>query len=168
MTLGIHRRTARLRGNGLPSARALSRAILLAAGALVLASCGESASSANKRQVKSAAGAIATAQMALVAWLADAAPTDYARRTVKAMREKLATATDEIAASDAGPAAQRAITLAPMRQSGSALERAEQAIKAGDRAGAERAEGDAATAASNFAGPAASRPPPRRVRRRRS
>src|SRR5215204_4870243 len=86
MTLGIHRRTARLRSNGLPSARALSRAILLAAGALVLASCGESASSANKRQVKSAAGAIATAQMALVAWLADAAPTDYARRTVKAMR----------------------------------------------------------------------------------
>jgi len=162
MTLGIHRRTARLRSNGLPSARALSRAILLAAGALVLASCGESASSANKRQVKSAAGAIATGEMALVAWLAEAAPADYARRTVKAMREKLATAADEIGASDAGPAAQRAITLAPMRQSAAALERAEAAIKASDRAGAERARGDAARAALNFAAPAAaSRPPPR-------
>ena len=135
---------------------------ILIAGVLILTACAPSGSEANERQAKSAAGAIATAQMALVAWLADAAPTDYARRTVKAMREKLAAATDEIGASDAGPAARRAITLAPMRQSGSALERAEQAIKAGDRAGAERARGDAATAASNFAAPApASRPPPR-------
>ena len=161
--MAFHRARARVRPRAVafPDVPALLRAAVTIAGALLLTACALSGSERNQRQLKSAAAATATAQMALAAWLANNAPAEYAGRTVKAMREKLATATDEIGASDAGPAARRAITLAPMRQSIAALERAEQAIKAGDRAGAERAQGDAATAASNFAAPAASRPPPR-------
>jgi hypothetical protein len=141
---------------------ALRRAAVAVAGALILATCAPSGSERDERQLKSAAAATATAQMALTAWLANGAPAAYARRTVKAMRQKLAAAADEISASDSAAAAQRAITLAPMRQSGAALERAEQAIVAGDRVGAERAGGEAATVASNFTAPApVSRPSPR-------
>ena len=78
------------------------------------------------------------------------------------MREKLAKAADEVAASEAGAAARRAALLNPMRQAGAALGRAEAAIAAGDRADAARARAEAATAATSFAAPAArNRPTPR-------
>ena len=155
------RARVRHRAVAFPDVPALLRAAVTIAGALLLTACALSGSERNQRQLKSAAAATATAQMALAAWLANDAPAEYARRTVKAMREKLVAAAAEFSASDTGAAAQRSVTLAPMHQSGAALERAEGAVSAGDRAGAERARGDAATAASNFAAPAASRPPPR-------
>ena len=102
---------------------------------LLLAAC-SSGSDGTERQVKTAATAAATAQTALSAWLTGDAPADYARRTVGTMREKLAKAAEEIAASEAGGAARRAALLNPMRQ--------------------------AATAASSFTAPVSrSRPPPR-------
>ena len=152
----------RRRAGAFTDVPALLRAAVTIAGALILPACTPSGSERNERQLKSAAAATATAQIALAAWLANDAPAQYARRTVKVMREKLAAAADEISASGTGAAAQRAITLAPMHQSGAAFERAEAAIEAGDRAGAERARGEAATAASSFAAPASrNRPPPR-------
>jgi hypothetical protein len=78
------------------------------------------------------------------------------------MRERLAKAAEEVAASEAGVAARRAALLNPMRQAGAALGRAEAAIAAGRRGDAERARAEAATAASSFTAPVSrSRPPPR-------
>src|SRR4051794_32387805 len=74
------------------------RSILLAAGVLLLAGC----SSDSEQRVKAAATATATAHMALAAWLAGDVPATYARRTVKTMREKLANAAEEVAASEVG------------------------------------------------------------------
>jgi hypothetical protein len=138
--------------------RALQRAVLLAAGALLLGACSSGSDGAERQ----AATATATAQAALSAWLAGDAPADYARRTVRTMRERLAEAAEEVAASEDGGAARRAALLNPMRQAGAALGRAEAAIEAGHRADAERARAEAATAASSFAAPASrNRPPPR-------
>ena len=161
MTLAPRPTRAGARRAAIAAVRAPQRAVLLAAGALLLAAC-SSGSDGAERQVKTAATATATAQAALSAWLAGDAPADYARRTVRTMREKLAKAAEEVAASEAGGAARRAAMLNPMRQAGAALGRAEAAVAAGDRGGAERARAEAATAATSFAAPAArNRPTPR-------
>src|SRR4051812_14854486 len=104
MTLAPRPTRAGARRAAIAAVRALPRAVLLAAGALLLAAC-SSGSDGPERQVKTAATATATAQTALSAWLAGDAPADYARDTVRTMREKLAKAADEVAASEAGGAA---------------------------------------------------------------
>ncbi|MFL5115171.1 MAG: hypothetical protein ACJ8DG_05955 [Microvirga sp.] len=161
MTLAPRPIRAGARRAAIAAVRALPRAVLLVAGALLLAAC-SSGSDGTERQLKAAATATATAQTALSAWLAGDAPADYARRTVRTMRERLAAAAEEVVASEDGGAARRAELLNPMRQAGAALGRAEAAIAAGRRGDAERARAEAATAASSFTAPAArNRPPPR-------
>jgi hypothetical protein len=161
MTLAPRPTRAGARRAAIAAVRAFPRAVLLAAGALLLAACSPG-SDGTERQLKTAANATATAQTALSAWLAGDAPADYARRTVRTMRERLAKAAEEVAASEAGVAARRAALLNPMRQAGAALGRAEAAIAAGRRGDAERARAEAATAASSFTAPVSrSRPPPR-------
>src|SRR3954471_3875739 len=98
MTLAPRPTRAGARRAAIAAVRALQRAVLLAAGALLLAAC-SSGSDGTERQVKTAATATATAQTALSAWLIGDAPADYARETVRTMRERLAKAADEVAAS---------------------------------------------------------------------
>ena len=78
MTLAPRPTRAGARRAAIAAVRAPQRAVLLAAGALLLAACSSGSDSA-ERQVKTAATATATAQTALSAWLAGDAPADYAR-----------------------------------------------------------------------------------------
>src|SRR4051794_732268 len=161
MTLAPRPIRAGARRAAIAAVRALPRAVLLVAGALLLAAC-SSGSDGTERQLKAAATATATAQTALSAWLAGDAPADYARRTVRTMRERLAKAAEEVAASEAGVAARRGGLGQPLRQAGGARGRRGRASAAGRRGDPERARAEAATAASSFTAPVSrSRPPPR-------
>src|SRR5829696_8343928 len=141
MTLAPRPTRAGARRAAIAAMRAPQRAVLLAAGALLLAAC-SSGSEGTERQLKTAATATATAQAALSAWLAGDAPADYARRTVSTMRERLAKAAEEVAASEAGAAARRAALLnrcaRPGRRSGAPRRRSGPTIGPTPRARAPR------------------------------
>ncbi|MFL5234198.1 MAG: hypothetical protein ACJ8DM_14915, partial [Microvirga sp.] len=96
MTLAPRPTRAGARRAAIAAVRAFPRAVLLAAGALLLAACSPDGT---ERQVRTAATATATAQTALSAWLAGDAPADYARETARTMRERLTKAAEEVAAS---------------------------------------------------------------------
>lgn len=121
---------------------------------LLLAACSPSQSDLVEQQSKTAASSTETALMALDAWRSQAVPSHYAEGTLKAMREKLAQAADEVQGTESLTSEQRAEMMQPMSQAAEALERAQAAIAAADHGAVERSREDARAAASSLSGSA--------------